>query len=84
VPGPALTSAALYSCSPRHRMDPSCHAGARLQPDIARRARRARRGRLRGCQATAAGRTLGVMRFVITDDHAPGVFMRQEVIGSWC
>ena len=50
MPGPALTSAALYSCSPRLRMEsPSCHAGARLEPDIARRARR---GRLRRCQAS--------------------------------
>jgi hypothetical protein len=65
MPRPALPSAALYSCPPRLRMEsPICHAGARLQPDIARRARR---GRLRRCQGPVAGRTLGMMRFVITD-----------------
>ena len=57
MPRPALTSAALYSCSPRLRMEyPSCHAGARLQPDIARRARR---GRLRRCQGLSRGQDVG-------------------------
>jgi hypothetical protein len=77
VPGPALTSAALYSCSPRLRMESPILPCGRAAS--ARHCSLARRGRLRRCQASAAGRTLGVMRFVITDAGRRAPWLRPRV-----
>jgi hypothetical protein len=68
VPGPALTSAALYSCSPGSEWNhPPAMRARGFSPTLLVGLVGAGYAVAKPQTMRAAGRTLGVMRFVITD-----------------